>query len=279
LPHFGLVADDPARVVPTPSFNDGDSFDAEEGEEELVGRIAGTFRVVTGPERAARYLCTVAAGIASPHDTAISSSSSSNNHVATATAATGTGTATFRPHSSRDAHIMLQLKRTLDVTDGPMLSALIRSALEAGKNCRNDQVVPAIRPLRKYSTGSEKSSGRYGSLAGPAPSHLVLMAVQQARDKAIEPAVRRYCEMWTAQSASCAIAELHRAVTDLVVEKRRRKQASQQNGVAGPNTSSSPPPSVRQLLHSATVTLRRGGTVRIDDVLEEVSRLLRDESK
>jgi len=64
----------------------------------------------------------------------------------------------FQPFSSRDAHILLQLKRTLDVAgDSPTLSTLLRFALQAGKAARNPDMVPELMELRnEYGTGNSK---------------------------------------------------------------------------------------------------------------------------
>lgn len=74
----------------------------------------------------------------------------------------------FRPYSSRDAHILLQLKRTVEVvsvsdadkestskTQGGKgrIKILLDGALTAGKAARNENIVPDIRQLKEY--GSE----------------------------------------------------------------------------------------------------------------------------
>lgn len=69
----------------------------------------------------------------------------------------------FRPYSSRDAHIMLQLKRTAEVVTScrsnahearggpsPIIKIVLEGALTAGKAARNDQIVPDIRRLREF---------------------------------------------------------------------------------------------------------------------------------
>jgi hypothetical protein len=262
LPRFRVSADDPTRVaVPTTTPYQDDILD-----EGLVDRIAGTFRVRTGPEDVARYLCTVAAGIVgtqSHRRQKVGSSGGSDDPAVT-----------FRPYSSRDAHILLQLKRTLDVTNGPVLSSLLRSALEAGKGSRNQQVVPAIRSLQQYATGAESGGGRYGGIgAGPAPPDLVREAVEQAREAVIEPAVRRFCEAWTARSATRDIVLLHCAFKDL----EDRHQLQKEGGGDTAQTAIITPRAVRELLHNATIALRRGGSVQVEDVLVEATRLLKEE--
>jgi hypothetical protein len=64
----------------------------------------------------------------------------------------------FAPFSSRDAHILLQLKRTLELarTDCPTLAGILCAALTAGKAARNPRKVPALEELRPYGTGNSK---------------------------------------------------------------------------------------------------------------------------
>jgi hypothetical protein len=76
----------------------------------------------------------------------------------------------FRPYSSRDAHILLQLKRTVELVSvlnmtttttenggggRGRIKTLLDSALTAGKASRNERIVPEIRKLKEYgSNGS-----------------------------------------------------------------------------------------------------------------------------
>ena len=67
----------------------------------------------------------------------------------------------FRPYSSRDAHILLQLKRTAEVISvhdtqqggrsrGQIIKTLLDCALSAGKAARNERIVPDIRQLKQF---------------------------------------------------------------------------------------------------------------------------------
>ena len=91
-------------------------------------------------------------------------------------------TVIFRPFSSRDAHIMLQLKRTLETvavaSDGTeeyeapvrssrtkktsssssLLAGLLRHALRAGKAVRNPSRLPDLNRLQQFGTGDSKFS-------------------------------------------------------------------------------------------------------------------------
>jgi hypothetical protein len=80
----------------------------------------------------------------------------------------------FRPFSSRDAHVLLQLKRTKDALalssssaslsssgkkhNKRLLDQLLEYALRAGKAARNPQKVPLLEMMRDYGTGDSKYS-------------------------------------------------------------------------------------------------------------------------
>ena len=59
----------------------------------------------------------------------------------------------FRPYSSRDAHILLQLKRTLALCHSSRLAQVYKIALTCGKAMRSD---PYFQPLRPYSNSNTK---------------------------------------------------------------------------------------------------------------------------
>jgi len=126
-------------------------------DEGDVLDICNSWTVMRGSRDVARHLCLIAAGMASrprrPDRPVV-----------------------FRPFSSRDAHILLQLKRTLDGvvttrTNGKrrrepptamtsassssdnVCSTLLRFALRAGKAARNIDKIPELAELRKYGTG------------------------------------------------------------------------------------------------------------------------------
>lgn len=87
----------------------------------------------------------------------------------------------FRPFSSRDAHILLQLKRTLTTFDSNnsscrRLGQLIRIALQAGKAARNVDRVPALQKLRPYGTGDSSYSS--------APPTALMEQVKEVREYA-----------------------------------------------------------------------------------------------
>lgn len=130
-----------------------------------VKTVANSLQCLEGPEIIARYLCRVATGLQ-------------------AQGRRPDRQVVFRPFSSRDAHIMLQLKRTADIASPkknsndsgpregsgsqPRLKVLLDMALQAGKAARDPDLVPAILSLKKYGSGG--SSSRYS--LGEAPTDL-----------------------------------------------------------------------------------------------------------
>ena len=83
--------------------------------------LSSSLQMIYGPEVIARYLCLVATGLQSQ------SRRPDRNVV-------------FRPFSSRDAHVMLQLKRTADIAsmmgNAPNIKTLLDTALQSGKAAR-----------------------------------------------------------------------------------------------------------------------------------------------
>ena len=84
----------------------------------------------------------------------------------------------FRPFSSRDAHILLQLKRTVQAFSSMSPSSpqirlvqLLQFALQAGKAARNPQHVPQLLALQPYGSGD---SQKYSSQP---PAHIVQNAI------------------------------------------------------------------------------------------------------
>lgn len=133
---FAVPFDWPGNIQNTKSLPPAspDDFDVQQV-------VKNYWQYFNDPEIICRHLCGVAAGLA-PRP------SRPDRPVA------------FRPFSSRDAHILLQLKRTIDTfvdnsssASSPRLGKVLRFALEAGKAARDVQRVPALQELRAYGTG------------------------------------------------------------------------------------------------------------------------------
>jgi hypothetical protein len=143
--------DSPDLIV----FHDSVQSQLSDDDEELASELARHFVQIRGVPAVAEYLCTVAAGVAMhprrPHRRVV-----------------------FQPFSSRDAHILLQLKRTLEtaVSTGPTalrIRLMITYALQAGKAARTPTRVPELELLRKAGQGNSK----YDTAASPELAHQV----------------------------------------------------------------------------------------------------------
>jgi hypothetical protein len=158
----------------------------------------------------------------------------------------------FRPFSSRDAHIMLQMKRTLDVAQGAHIQAILKASLSAGKAARDVSQVPEIKAL-------QKSGG------GDTPAATIQQATEAALQKAIEPNVQK------------CVSELQvrkRSITDKVISLRRKSQSMVES--MGGDWSGTEGSMVKQYLHQPTMDLRNGILVDEQAFLQKVHQLLKE---
>lgn len=192
-------------------------------------RIFELLKVLSGTEAVTRYLSLVAAGL--PVERELK---------------------TFAPFSSRDAHILLQLKRILDATSqqgsGPppcryRLGIVMRSVLAAGKAARDTTIVPELESSRP---------SKFPSLRTAEANARVALA------KGIEPCVARCTAEINALEHSEVIANL-------------RRRAEIAAGAAVGASGQSPETwkiAVNQELHSPTAEIRAGRQVDEDLVIE-----------
>ncbi|CAE7391523.1 uidB [Symbiodinium natans] len=138
------------------------------GVQSDAKALRKVLEVRSGPQAVASYCAAVAAGLEGrPKDA-------------------------FNPCSARDAHIMLQLKRTLEAvtsTDdafggppcGKRLGLVFRIALEVGKGVRNPQRLPQLDQLQAYGEGRLARAPRAAAAA----------AAEAAERTILEPAVAK----------------------------------------------------------------------------------------
>ena len=157
----------------------------------------------------------------------------------------------FRPWSSRDAHVMLQLKRTSEVVRGPRVKQLFDASLQAGKAARDPTRLPEIIPLKQYGT-----DGRY---ATSAPTHLTEAAVAAATKIAIVPAVKRCEAKLMAMDSSDAISGLRSRVEEVLQGAGLSSELDKDVGLV-----------VRRLLHRPIMTLREGKSVDEDQIISGI---------
>mmetsp|Transcript_26872 Transcript_26872/g.63761 ORF Transcript_26872/g.63761 Transcript_26872/m.63761 type:complete len:484 (+) Transcript_26872:73-1524(+) len=226
----------PGAVQQTPS---GGSNEEERTTEvnQLAERLTGFHEI----DSISRHLCLIAGGLA-PRP------SRPGREVI------------FRPYSSRDAHVLLQLKRTVEVvsvdsSDYPKgrVKTLLDTALRAGKAARNEAVVPEIRELKQY--GSD----------GTPPSKIANVVAGAAIQKAVDPSVK------TCVSKLQAMESGTPSLIVILRERVNKLAASFEN------------PDVRKLanrlLHEPTMRLRAGELTSddIDSVVSQIESRLRDD--
>ena len=152
----------------------------------------------------------------------------------------------FRPFSSRDAHIMLQLKRTVEVAmEYSRVKTILDTALNAGKASRDVNKVPILKQLKKYDC-----EGKYST---PAPLELAEIAIDDVKELAIQPAIDRCISKLSSQQNVEQISSF-KAKVDKVIED----QELQEN------------PRVKRLTHETIVQIRNGINVDIDEVLSQI---------
>lgn len=146
----------------------------------------------------------------------------------------------FRPFSSRDAHILLQLKRTLDNCPGKFTSMLIKGALEAGKAVRNERVVPELARLRPFGSHSEA-----------APARVQDQVKQAAIEKGIDPATEKIVDRISVlcdEVRSERIYFFRTSAEALAVDSRERAW-------------------IRARIHNPTMRMRAGEAVDVNTIL------------
>jgi len=200
--------------------------------DTCASELDGVLMTLEGGGKVCRHLCEVACGLAARP-------SRPGREVL------------FRPWSSRDAHIMLQLKRTSEVANGPRVKQLFDASLQAGKAARDPSQVIDILPLKQYGT-----DGRY---ATSAPTHLMEAAVAAATKIAIEPAVQRCEAKLMAMDSSDAISGLRSRVEETLQGAGFSSELDKDVGLV-----------VRRLLHRPIMALREGKSVDEDQIISDI---------
>lgn len=151
----------------------------------------------------------------------------------------------FRPYSSRDAHILLQLKRTVELTRHVTCKQVLQAALSAGKASRNDAIVPEIHALKPSTFATSYSSANE----------------QVARDacliKAIEPAIQTCIDQLLALEKATVIQQFRETVFSWADTDKEMAW-------------------LKRELHDPTMVLRTQTNVDVDDVLQSIRDKLND---
>jgi hypothetical protein len=203
--------------------------------ERLQRELNDNLQETLGPEEILRHTCLVACGLAPRPNRP-------NREVQ------------FRPFSSRDAHILLQLKRTIDVANGPRIRRILQASLSAGKAARDGNVVPQILPLARA----------YYSSSDPGTTTTIDAAISAVFTLAIEPAVERCLYNLRAMESSTQISILRQKCERMVTDAGGNLEDIQR---------------LHKLLHLPTIALREGKDIDEMDVLASVQTMLKERNK
>ncbi len=181
----------------------------------------------------------------------------------------------FRPFSSRDAHIMAQIKRSAngslrqscsyvreknngeetvqqinhgyynDKNTTKYIKILFDSALQGGKATRSPKVVPILYQLRKESNGAD------------GPPKLSAEAARSAEILAIEPTLNACIEKFKSLEFSDSINTL----------RSDARRIAKQNGI---DLDRDDGKAIRSILHQPTIDLRRGQSINKAELLEQI---------
>lgn len=163
----------------------------------------------------------------------------------------------FRPFSSRDAHIMLQLKRTAEIANRyPRVKIVLDSALSAGKAARNPEKCPELLKLKQY--------GGEGKYSQQAPLALSKEVADTVIEKVVEPTIEDTIKRIQAMNATEKIVSL-RGEANAILQSATCVTAEQRKHV-------------QELLHQHTLNLREGKTVNIEKILNKIRMALAREN-
>lgn len=206
-----------------------DSIDTEAPpctDDSVVKDITSYWNCISGVEPVCQYLCLVAAGMAiRPNRPELK-------------------VPVFRPFSSRDAHILLQLKRT-PTEGGNHVRLLWDAARTAGKAARDTNRVPELSWLRPYGTSDHK---KYSI---DPPMALQQAVTQAAMERAIEPTVRDCIERWNAMHMSNSIINLRQQIERMAQTDEERQW-------------------LRKEMHQPSMDLRQGIDIDVESLVQEL---------
>ncbi len=237
-----LSLDIPSIILTTTSMDDKVSpflfSQSSKDTLEMIEFLESNLVVVKGNEQIARHYCLIASGLASrpriTHENENQHTTVSNNTI-------------FRPFSSWDAHIMKQLKQTMEVCQSsncmsPVTKLIFDFALQAGKAARNKKIVPILEELQ----------------TNPSNEQLMCMAQKDVHKNAIEPTVKLCLSRLQALGASDSISGLYNQASTLLLVKYKIDISSDEGRES------------RKLLHEPIMKLRQGQKIDIDKVLQEI---------
>ena len=174
---------------------------------------------------------------------------------------------TFRPFSSRDAHIMLQLKRTVEVLvsmdkeqqqdkqqNSNHVKLVLECALSAGKAARDVNTVPILAQLKKYDC-----EGKYSTSA---PTQLAAKAIKDVKKLAIQPAIDRCMDKLKSQKYTEQILRFKQQVDHKMTMSRQKEgecDSKRHNSIL-----------IKQMVHDTIVELRNGDDIDTEKILSQI---------
>jgi hypothetical protein len=212
----------PATSTRSSSSNHVD-HNSSDMDRAMVQELARHWQTYDTMPAILAHWCHIAAGMAGRPNRPDRQSNDTNNNIC------------FRPFSSRDAHIMLQMKR-LVTGDDNATKWIVDTTLAAGKAARSNAIVRAQRPLLLDSTQ-------------PLPR----IVAQQVQEQVLTPLIDRALLQWQAKSASGMIQQWRQRALALAQSDEERYWIQR-----------SP------LLHKATMALRRQAHHHHDDDAHDV---------
>ena len=242
-----LPLDIPSNILQTVNKDDIVSSRSSKKQlllyDEMTNFLESNLVVVKDNEQIVRHYCLVASGLAirprienekQQHRNETSSSCNNNS---------------FRPFSSWDAHIMKQLKQTIEICQtsncmSPVTKLIFDFALQAGKAARNKKIVPILEELQ----------------TNPSNQHIMNMAQNDVHKNVIEPTVNLCLSRLQALDASDTITDLYNQASNLLLVKYNMDISSDEGRES------------RKILHEPIMKLRQGQTIDIDKVLQEIER-------
>ena len=162
----------------------------------------------------------------------------------------------FRPFSSRDAHIMLQLKRTAEVANAyPKVKVVLDCALTAGKAARDPKICTILEKLKPFA-----AEGKYSQKPPPL---LEKEAIESVTKLAIEPAIEASVNRLTAMGASEQIIVLQKMIDEIFCKLDATNDSNHiRRKIA------------KKLMHQSVMRLRSGERLDLNAVVGEIEETL-----
>ena len=226
-----------------PSLNNKNNINSD--DPLTMATLPSYYDVISGTTDVARYLCRVAVGIPPEARTCV-----------------------FRPHSSRDAHVLQQLKQAFRAASStsslPRLSILMRGCLRVGKHARQYGAAPVPKHTDTDTTATISTATTATTTAITDPDLLAQVVLRDI----LEPAVVDIAQQIECYDRNDRIRDFRqRAFLYLASETSNNRNDKHANNATLHAM-------IRQALHAPTMALRQGQDVNETAVLQEIANLV-----